>query len=263
MKAITGILALAGLVLGAGLTSAETPGGCTKGTICRQLIENGYKTCQMNARDKWKGILAQCKAAKRAKNTTACLQAIQNGYHTTFANGALRPEVSSCPVGTTDCGTGSCCPSGYPICEPSGICCPTGFPVDCSTFCCPSDFPICGGDGLCHQPPATTTTTTTTTTTMPSSCTIPNSCMAPGEICSTSGCLGFPSGGCEAHCSTGSGFVCIGLVASYSSCTTDADCPPSDPALHNDTICIATGYDPQNPLMCSQSYPGNCAEPCP
>jgi hypothetical protein len=266
MKNITGAVALTVLVVGAGLVPTEASGDCKRGTVCRQLIEDGYKDCLRTIRDKWRGIRDQCKRAKAAHDPASCVQAIRDGYQATRTEAVAPVPNVACPPGyPVDCGNGTCCPSEFPICEPNNLCCSAAYPVPCGTFCCPSDYPICGNDGLCHQPAVTTTTTT-----MPTSCTRPppppSGCSLVGDTCSRDGCLGLPSGGCESHCSGGGGsggFACIGYVASYSSCMSDADCPPADPALHDDTVCISTGYDPANPLGCSATYPGLCAQPCP
>lgn len=245
-----------------GLWTAPAGADCKKGTICRTLIENGYAHCKQNARARWRGVQAACKAAKRAKNPAACFQAITDAFNAGVANTRAETKVI-CPPGATACGTG-CCPTEFPFCESSGICCPTGFPVDCATFCCPSDFPFCGA-GDCHS-----TVPTTTTTLAPTSCTLPppppgdDACRAPGETChSAQGCDGFPVGGCESRCA-GGGFACIRLTAIYSKCTTDADCPPKDqgPGFETSTICVPPFYNDDNTFSCTQGS-GHCAQPCP
>ena len=183
--------------------------------------------------------------------TTACATCL---HHLSFTN-PLTGATTSVPSSQNDA-------RGDAVCATAAQQLARSVPPVCQQPACPGSMCKTDHSGMCA--PTTTTTTTTSTSTTTTTTTLPlGSCTAPGEICSTGGCLGLPSGGCEAHCSTGSGFVCIGYVASYNYCLTDADCPPSDPAFHNFTICEASGFDPQNPLMCSQSYPGNCAEPCP
>ncbi len=84
IKNVTGMLILAVLVLGAGAARAESSTGCTKGAPCRQAIEQGYKTCLMKTRQKWRAIRDMCRKAAKAKDPKSCLQAIQSGYQTSL-----------------------------------------------------------------------------------------------------------------------------------------------------------------------------------
>jgi len=165
MKNMTGTLALAVLLLGAGVTPALAD--CKKGTICWQLIHDQYGFCLAGARQKWRAILDFCKQAKKAKNPAACRAAIRAGLKTSVVKAELSEASATCtdPSYPIDCGT-FCCPSTTPVCEPGGACCAPHGLTDC---CCPSAQPLCLSDGNCY---ATTTTTTSppsvTTTTQPS-----------------------------------------------------------------------------------------------
>jgi hypothetical protein len=267
MKNIAGVLALAGLVLGAALAPAHETKGCKKGTICRQLIEDGYKDCLRQARSKWRAIRDTCRQAKIDKNPALCREAINAGFETSPTarqrglrlRGVASNETLLCPIDyPIDCGDGLCCPNDFPICVVDG-CCPADHPIGCGTICCPSDFPICG-DNECLQPTVTTTTTTTTINycTIPSSTLPPSSCTSPGGICSTAGCSGLPSGVCELHCPERTDLVCVGYAATYSHCASDSDCPPSGAGFENFTLCVG----PREPQF-SCSALGICASPCP
>jgi hypothetical protein len=155
MKKMTGTFALVALVLGAGATPATAD--CPKGTICRRLIEEGYKACLTGARDKWRNIRDICRQAKLDKNPKNCLAAIRNGFQAT-----IKP-LATCFPDDVDCGT-FCCDSEHPVCEPGGDCCPIDSP-DC---CCPSDAPLCESDGFCHATTTTTAPPSVTTTTLAS-----------------------------------------------------------------------------------------------
>ncbi len=230
---------------------ADAAAGCGKGTICRTAIESGFANCKATARGKWQAIAQVCRAAKKAKNRAACTQAIKAGYASTVANVAVRPAIT--------------CPDGFPVDCGTGVCCPADFPVCCTqTKCCPGDFPVCGTDDVCHQDVSPTTTTTTSslpdcgtpTTTVPGG----GACQSYGDQCSPDHCLGLPAGECSVHC-PGGDLVCIGFVAVYSDCTSDADCPPKDdPALFDNTICITRGSE-TDPETCS-TLKGVCSKPC-
>jgi hypothetical protein len=265
MKNIARLLALAGLLLGTELAPAHETKACKKGTICRQLIENGYKDCLRNARSKWRAIRDTCRQAKKDKNPALCQDAISAGYQTspTTRQRGLRILAGSAALGCPDdypidCGDGFCCPSDFPVCQVD-ICCPADYPIGCGTFCCSSDFPICG-DNTCLQPTATTTTTTTTIDycTIPSSTLPPSSCTSSGGTCSTGGCSGLPAGVCEPHCPARTDLVCVGFAATYSHCASDADCPPSGAGFENFTVCVGPR---ESNLTCSAL--GVCASPCP
>jgi len=157
MNNMTATFALVALVLGTGATPAAAD--CAKGSICRQVIQQGYQACLTGARDKWRAIKALCQQAKRDKNPKNCLSAIRNGF-----NAAAIEPSAACSPGDIDCGT-FCCPGGTPVCEPGGDCCaPHGF-TDC---CCPSNAPLCESDGSCHAMTTTTSPPSATTTTLPS-----------------------------------------------------------------------------------------------
>jgi hypothetical protein len=157
MKKTTRTFALVALVLGAGATPAAAD--CPKGTICRDLIEQGYKACLTGARTKWHNIADTCRQAKKDKNPRNCLAAIRNGFQAT----TITPSAT-CSPGSVDCGT-FCCDSATPVCEPNGDCCAAYGFTDC---CCPSNAPLCESDGLCHAATTTTVSLSATTTTLPS-----------------------------------------------------------------------------------------------
>jgi hypothetical protein len=235
VKTVMGALALAGLLSGASTSLAD----CKQGTICRKLIQNGFKTCQKNIQNKWRAIRNVCKAAKRAKNSALCLRAIAIGFQTAATESVAAAD----------------CPPGYPnVCD--DVCCPDGFPVcpsqsGCPDVCCPGDHPVCGDDKLCYQQPGATTTTIVNSCPIPTTTLPSTGCANSGDICSTSGCSGLPSGSCSLRCPGRSEFACIGFVASFSTCTSDSDCPAENP------LCVGRGSDD----TCTPPG-GICAAPC-
>jgi hypothetical protein len=146
MKNVTGMLALAVLVLAVSATPGRTANPCRKGTICAQAILKGYKTCLTAARTKWRGIRAVCRNAAKTKNPALCQQAIQAGYPTSVADAAT---ATPCPAPPASCPDGQYCnvePGGN-VCLPS-LCssdadCGAGFA--CNGAC----YKICGAANPC------------------------------------------------------------------------------------------------------------------
>ncbi|CAF0943888.1 unnamed protein product [Adineta ricciae] len=71
-----------------------------------------------------------------AKNATAMMAIgvvlMMIVFQSSIVNGQV---IWLCPVGSTNCNNGFCCPSSTPVCGGIGRCCPSNYPIYYNNRC--------------------------------------------------------------------------------------------------------------------------------